>query len=52
MIKIKKSVLGFKFCKKIKFLKIPEFFFKNPQNFFFLVLKCNQKERIHNLNRR
>ena len=43
---------GFLFYKKIKFLKIRDFFFKNPQNFFFFVLKCKQKEHVHNLNRR
>jgi len=54
MIKcFKKCVLKvFNFVKKIKFLKIREFFFKNPQNFFFFVFKCKQKEHVHNLNRR
>ena len=42
----------FNFVKKFKFLKIRDFFFKNPQNFFFFVLKCKQKEHFHNLNRR
>ena len=50
---LKKCVLKvFNFVKKFKFLKIREFFFKNPQNFFFFVLKCKQKEHVHNLNRR
>ena len=43
----------FQFCKKFKFLKIREFIFKNPQNFYlFFVLKCKQKEHVHNLKRR
>jgi len=47
-----KSVLKvFNFIKKIKFLKIRDFFL-NPQNLFFFVLKCKQKEHVHNLNRR
>jgi len=32
-------------------LKIREFFFLNPRTFFFFVLKCKQKEHVHNLNR-
>ena len=40
---LKKCVLKvFHFVKTFKFLKIREFFFKNPQ----------QKEHVHNLNRR
>jgi len=41
MIKIlKKCVLkGFNFVKKIKSMKIRDFFFKNPQNFFLLCFK-------------
>ena len=35
----------FNFVKKFKFLKIHNFF-------FIFVLKCNQKEHVHNLNRR
>ena len=46
MIKIFKKC----FVKKFKFLKIREYFFKNPQSFFFFVFKCNQKEHVHNLN--
>ena len=37
--------------KKIKFLKIHEFSFKIRKIFFF-VLKCKQKEYVHNLNRK
>ena len=33
-------------------MKIREFLFKNPQKIFLLVLKCKQKEHVHNLNRR
>jgi len=43
---------GFYFCKKFKFLKIREFIFKIRNIFFFFVLKCKQKEHVHNLNRR
>ena len=35
----------FNFVKKIKFFKIREFFFKNPQK--FLLLKCKQNEHAH-----
>jgi len=43
----------FNFEKKFKFLKIRDFFFlKIRKNFFFFVLKCKQKEHVHNLNRR
>ena len=50
---LKKCVLKvFNFVKKFKFLKIREFCFKNPQNLFFLVLKCKQKEHVHNFNSR
>ena len=47
MIKIlKKCVLKvFIFVKKIKFLKIREFFFKNPQKNFLLCFKSDQKRR-------
>jgi len=42
----------FNFVKKFKFLKIREFFLKIRKIFFFFVLKCKQKEHVHNLNRR
>jgi len=49
---LKKCVLKvFNFVKKIKFLKIRDFFFKSAKIFFF-VFKCKQKEHVHNLNRR
>ena len=51
MIKKNCDLKVFNFVKKIKFLKIRDFFSKNPRNFFF-VLKCKQKEHVHNLNRR
>ena len=38
----------FNFVKKNKILENPQI----PQNFFFFVLKCKQKEHVHNLNRR
>jgi len=45
----KKSVLKvFNFVKKIKFLKIRNFFLKIRKIFFFFVLKCKQKEHVHN----
>ena len=47
----KMCLKGFKFCKKLKFLKIREFFLKIRKIFFF-VLKCKGKEHVHNLNRR
>ena len=40
----KMCLKGFKFCKKLKFLKI--------RKIFFFVLKCKRKEHVHNLNRR
>jgi len=49
---IKVCFKGFYFVNKFKFLKIRECFFKNPLNFFFFVLKCKQKEHVHNLSRR
>ena len=43
---LKKCVFKvFNFVKKFKFLKI-------RKKFFFFVLKCKQKENVHNLNRR
>ena len=42
----------FNFVKKLKFLKIREFFLKIRKTFFIFVLKCKQKEHVHNLNRR
>ena len=39
-------------CKKFKFLKIREFFLKIRKNVFFFVLKCKQKDHVHNLNGR
>jgi len=42
----------FNFVRKLNFWKSANFFFKNPQNFFIFVLKCKQKEHVHNLNRR
>ena len=48
---LKKCVFKvFDFEKKFKFLKIREFFL-NLQKEFFFVLKCKQKEHVHNLNR-
>ena len=32
-------------------MKIREFFLKIREIFFFFVLKCKQKEHVHNLNR-
>ena len=50
---LKKCVLKFfNFVKKFEFLKIREFFLKVRKIFFFFVLKCKQKEHVHNLNRR
>jgi len=42
----------FNFVKKFKFLKICEFFLKIRKIFFIFVLKCKQKEHVHNLIRR
>jgi len=51
---LKKCVLKvFNFVKKNQILENPQIFFLDPQNFFFFdVLKCKQKEHVHNLNRR
>ena len=51
MIIIKKCVLKvFNFVKKIKFLKLGEFFIKNPQKiFFFFVLKCKHVNNVNSL---
>ena len=40
------------FVKKIKFLISREFFFKTRKIFFFFVLKCKQKELVHNLKKK
>jgi len=49
---LRKCVLKvFNFVKKIKFLKSANFFL-NRKIFFFFVLKCKQKDYVHNLNRR
>ena len=50
---LKKLVLKvFNIVKKIKFLKIRDFFFKSAKVFSSLFFKCKQKEHVHNLNRR
>ena len=50
---LKKCVLKvLNFVRKIQILENPRIFFLNLQNFFFFVLKCKQKEHVHNLNRR
>ena len=41
----------FNFVNKFKFLKIRDFFLKIRKIVFIFVLKCKQKEHVHNLNR-
>ena len=51
MIKISKNLPPTKLDLH-KVLKIHEFFFGNPQNFFVFVSQCKQRENVNNQNRR
>ena len=50
---LRKCVLKvFNFVKNLNSWKSANFFLKICKKFFFFVLKCKQKEHVHNLNRR